>query len=89
MQNDILATLENKIEHAAELIHQQREQISQLQSENQSLKQEQAEWRNELSNLLKKLDGIDTPATEVAEVDAVEVVAEFKVESLDTEEAFA
>lgn len=68
MSNQLLLKLEEKINHALEIIEAQRmqleeaEQINQLlQIENSELQKRQTQWEESLSALLKKLSQAEMP----------------------------
>lgn len=59
MKEDILTTLEQRVAKAIGMIQSLNHQINTLTQENRLLKQEQDEWRKELTNLIQKLDKIE------------------------------
>lgn len=59
MIRDLLFKLEQKVEHAVDLIEILRLQIEELEEENAALRSEQEQWRDDLVNLLKRFDQID------------------------------
>lgn len=65
MFRDLLFQLEQKVEHAVDLIELLRMQIEELEEENAALRSEQEQWRDDLVNLLKRFDQIESrPAEE-------------------------
>lgn len=60
MFRDLLFQLEQKVEHAVDLIELLRLQIEELEEENAALRSEQEQWRDDLVNLLKRFDQIDS-----------------------------
>lgn len=64
MFKDLLFQLEQKVEHAVDLIELLRVQIEELEEENAALRSEQEQWRDDLMQLLKRFDQIEQPETE-------------------------
>lgn len=64
MIRDLLFQLEQKVENAVDLIELLRLQIEELEEENAALRSEQEQWRDDLLNLLKRLDQIEPRAME-------------------------
>lgn len=62
MIRDLLFKLEQKVEHAVDLIELLRLQIEELEEENAALRSEQEQWRDDLVNLLKRFEQIDPSA---------------------------
>jgi FtsZ-binding cell division protein ZapB len=62
MIRDLLFQLEQKVEHAVEVIELFRLQVEELEEENAALRSEQEQWRDDLVNLLRKLDQLDARA---------------------------
>lgn len=59
MAFDLLLKLEQKVEHAVEVIELLRLQIEELEEENSALKAEQEKWRDELLSLIGRFDQIE------------------------------
>lgn len=66
MTSDLLLQLEKKVAHAVEVIELLRMQVEELEDvnqslkiENQNLKTEHEQWRNDLSSLIQRFDKID------------------------------
>jgi cell division protein ZapB len=57
---DLLFQFEQKVEHAIDLIELLRLQIEELEEENMTLRGEQEKWRDDLVNLIKRFDQIDS-----------------------------
>ncbi len=66
MTSDLLLQLERKVSHAVEVIELLRLQVEELEQENLVLKEEHDKWRNDLTNLIKRFDQIETPNTSMA-----------------------
>lgn len=62
MIRDLLFQFEQKVDHAVELIELLRLQIEELEEENTSLRGEQEKWRDDLVNLIKRFDQIESAA---------------------------
>lgn len=62
MTSDLLLQLEQKVAYAVEVIELLRMQVEELEEENIFLKAEQEKWRNDLANLIKRFDKVDTPS---------------------------
>lgn len=60
MIRDLLFEFEQKVEHAIEVIELLRLQIEELEEQNTTLRSEQEKWRDDLVNLLKKFDQIES-----------------------------
>lgn len=65
MIRELLFQLEQKVEHAVNLIELLRLQIEELEEENIGLRSEHEQWRDDLANLLKKFDQIDARPQDV------------------------
>ncbi len=75
MFKDLLFQLEQKVEHAVDLIELLRPQIEELEEENAALRSEQEQWRDDLVHLLKRFEQIETtPAEEATNKHQEEVV---------------
>ncbi len=79
MSTDLLSQLEQKVEHALEVIELLRLQIDELEQENAALKAEQEKWRHDLAGLLARFDQIDV----ASEAGPAIVYDEFTDEVLD------
>lgn len=75
MFKDLLFQLEQKVEHAVDLIELLRLQIEELEEENAALRSEQEQWRDDLVQLLKRFEQIERPESDT----------EFSQESADRE----
>lgn len=75
MIGDLLMKLEQKVEHAIEVIELLRLQLEELEEENAALKVEQQKWRGDLVALIKKFDDIEVPppVTRRLEIDESEL----------------
>lgn len=60
MFKDLLFQLEQKVEHAVDLIELLRIQIEELEEENAALRSEQEQWRDDLVQLLKRFEQIES-----------------------------
>lgn len=60
MIRDLLCQLEQKVEHAVDLIELLRLQIEELEEGNTALREEQERWKENLVNLISKFDQIDS-----------------------------
>ncbi len=67
MFKDLLFQLEQKVEHAVDLIELLRLQIEELEEENAALRSEQEQWRDDLVHLLKRFEQIESNPTEEEE----------------------
>lgn len=63
MIRDLLFQFEQKVEHAIDLIELLRLQIEELEEENVTLRGEQEKWRDDLVNLIKRFDQIESTVT--------------------------
>jgi len=59
MAADLLHQLEQKVEHAVEVIQLLNLQIEDLEQENTKLKADHDKWRRDLMSLLKRFEQID------------------------------
>ncbi len=64
MVSDLLTKLEQKVQHAVDLIELLRLQIEELEEENAALRCEQEQWREDLGQLIKRFDNIEAPTQE-------------------------
>lgn len=62
MSHDLLMELEQKVEHAVEVIELLRLQIDELEDENTLLKVEHEKWREDLTSLIQRFDQVDVSA---------------------------
>lgn len=62
MTGELLIKLEQKVEHAVEVIELLRLQLEELEEENAALRAEQQKWRGDLMSLIKRFDEIEMPA---------------------------
>ena len=61
MIGELLIKLEQKVEHAVEVIELLRLQLEELEEENAALKAEQQKWRGDLVSMIKRFDEIEVP----------------------------
>jgi cell division protein ZapB len=67
MTKDLLLKLEQKVEHAVEVIELLRLQLDELEQENRALKVEHDKWRSDLTAMINRLEGIDTTSNSSSE----------------------
>jgi len=95
MANDLLITLEEKINEAIETIELSRMEVTDLKEQNEELENRYADWETKLSTLIEKFEQLeDGEDAEVQEANAVmedtEEESEKEVEAkdaLDSEDA--
>jgi len=59
MSDELLKTLEEKVQNAIEIIELQKVEISDVTEENTSLKQARSEWEQKLTNLIGKFEELE------------------------------
>ena len=62
MSEDLLQTLENKVQNAVEMVELLKAEIAELMEENAILKETHAQWEEKLTNLIGKLEQLDAEA---------------------------
>ena len=78
MSEDLLKTLENKVQYAVELVELLKAEIEELTEENTTLREVRSQWEEKLTNLIGKFEQLEeTVGTNVAEAEtAVDVSLE-------------
>ena len=62
MSEDLLQTLENKVQNAVEMVELLKAETAELTEENAILKETHAQWEEKLTNLIGKLEQLDAEA---------------------------
>jgi cell division protein ZapB len=72
MSEDLLQTLENKVQNAVELVELLKAEIEELTEENATLREVRSQWEEKLINLIGKFEQLEeTVGTNVTEAETV------------------
>ena len=71
MSEDLLKTLENKVQNAVELVELLNAEIAELTEENATLREARSQWEEKLTNLIGKFEQLEeTVGSSDAEADS-------------------